>query len=34
MIEPTRKIARQATSAVAFTAEEPEDDDQIGRAHV
>ncbi|BBI21286.1 hypothetical protein EKJ_21330 [Qipengyuania flava] len=29
MIEPTRKIARQATSAVAFTTDEPDADDPL-----
>jgi hypothetical protein len=29
MTEPTRKIARQATSVVAHTAPEPEDDDPL-----
>lgn len=29
MIEPTRKIARQATSAVAFTAPPPDEDDPL-----
>jgi len=29
MTEPTRKIARQATSAVAFTADEPDEDDPL-----
>ena len=29
MTQPTRKIARQATSAAAYVAPEPEDDDPL-----